>query len=132
MKHFILILTFFVLFGAGVITAVPARAQENAPSRLVIKNGELQVLATDTDAAIETALNLVKGFNGYVLNQQVWEDNGRYRYATLTVGVPAAGSVLLISAKLAPAVFGRSGAALMEEAVRSGGTSRDSVVRLFL
>jgi hypothetical protein len=39
---------------------------------------------------VQTALNLVTGFNGYVLGQQVWEGDGRYRYATLTVGVPAA------------------------------------------
>lgn len=94
MKRIILILTLLVLFGAGVITAVPARAQNDSPHRLVIKNGDLQVLVTDTDTAVQTALNLVTGFNGYVLGQRVWEGDapggGRYRYATLTVGVPAA------------------------------------------
>lgn len=88
MKRIILMITLLTLFGAGVITAVPAHAQTD--DRLVIKHGELQVLVTDTDAAVATALNLVKGFNGYTLNQQVWEGDARYRYATLTVGVPAA------------------------------------------
>jgi len=90
MKHFTLILTLLVLFGAGVITDVPTHAQNDSPHRLVIKNGDLQMLVMDTDTAVQTALNLVKGFNGYVLSQKAWEGDGRYRYATLTVGVPAA------------------------------------------
>ncbi len=90
MKRIVLIFTLLVLCAAGVITAVPTHAQNASPGRLVIKNGELQVLVTDTDTAVQTALNLVTGFNGYVLSQRVWEGDGRYRYATLTVGVPAA------------------------------------------
>lgn len=87
MKRIILLIVLVALFGAGIITAVPLAAQTG--DRLVIKNGEVQVLVNNTDTALATALNLIKGFNGYVLSQEVWEGEGRYRYATITAGIPA-------------------------------------------
>lgn len=88
MKRLILTLALCLLCGAGVITAVPAHAQTDDP--LVIKNGELTLLVADTGTAVTTALNLVTGFNGYILSQRQWEDEARYRHAEIQVGIPAA------------------------------------------
>lgn len=58
--------------------------------RLVMKEGELGVQVEDTDAALQSALDLGETFDAYVLRQRVWDDVDGYRYATITFGVPAA------------------------------------------
>lgn len=70
--------------------ALPAKAavSAQASNRLLIKNGTIEVEVADTDTAVTTAQSLI-GFNGYILEQQVWDDDNGYRYATLTFGVPA-------------------------------------------
>jgi len=88
MKRTLFLLVLWLTVGAGVITAVPAFAQTE-PSRLVIKNGELQLLVENTDTAVQTALRLLEEVDGYVLSQEIHEDDGRNRYATIKIGVPA-------------------------------------------
>lgn len=87
MKRMMLLLTLLFTVGAGVITAVPTLAQSD-DSRLVIKNGELQVLVEETDTAVQTALRLIEAVDGYVLSQEIYENEARYRYATIQTGVP--------------------------------------------
>jgi hypothetical protein len=58
--------------------------------RGVIQAGELAIMVMDTDAAVETAVDLVNTFNSYILKQRVWDgEDRRYRYANLTIGVAA-------------------------------------------
>lgn len=68
------------------------RANEQIQSdRRVIQASELQIMVMDTDTAVQTALDLAATFDGYVLQQQVWDGpNRRYRYADITFGVSVA------------------------------------------
>ncbi len=83
-------LSLFILWGLwrqAVPLAIPVAAQD---SRLVMKNGEVVVMVTDsnTETAVTQAVNFTNQFGGYVLSQRTWLDGESFRYATLTVGVP--------------------------------------------
>ena len=80
-------------------TAAPAADQANTASlvsnnqpnvynRLIIKNAEVALLVEDTDTAINRSLGIITDYGGYVVSNRTWiQDN--YKYATLTIGVPA-------------------------------------------
>jgi hypothetical protein len=71
--------------------AIPAAAQPEPGGRTVIKNGQLEVMVADTDAAVAAALDLGRTFNSYVLSQEVWDGpDRRYRYAAITFGLDEA------------------------------------------
>jgi len=62
--------------------------QPNVYNRLIIKNAEVALLVEDTDTAINRSLGIVTDYGGYVISNRTWfQDN--YKYATLTIGVPA-------------------------------------------
>jgi hypothetical protein len=66
----------------------PASAYQQRVGRLIIKNGELEVMVTDTDAAVDAALGLAITFDSYVLRQRVWDgEDRRYRHAVITFGM---------------------------------------------
>lgn len=61
--------------------------------RMVIKNAELRLLVQETDNAIDRSLQVVGDLGGYVISSRVWYQQAgeiSYKYATLTIGVPAA------------------------------------------
>jgi len=64
-----------------------------ASDRLIIKDGNVQLLVEDTDVAIDGVMQAVGDLGGYVLSSRIWyqpwgeED---YKYASITIGVPAA------------------------------------------
>lgn len=73
---------------AGEVAA-PGSAQIG---RMVIKNAELRLLVETTDNAMDRALQAVGDLDGYVISSRVWyemTDTVNYKYATLTIGVPA-------------------------------------------
>jgi hypothetical protein len=60
--------------------------------RLIIKDGNVQLLVEDTDVAIDGVMQAVGDLGGYVLSSRIWyqpwgEEN--YKYASITIGVPA-------------------------------------------
>jgi len=60
--------------------------------RLIVKDGQVKLLVTDTDAAIDGVMQVVADLGGYVVSSRVWfqplgETN--YKYGTITLGVPA-------------------------------------------
>lgn len=57
--------------------------------RLIIKNAQLTLQVDDTDATVTAATDLLVGFNGYIVNQNVYS-NGDSRYASMRFGVPSA------------------------------------------
>ncbi len=62
--------------------------QQSGDGRLVMKEGQLEVMVDDTDTAVTAALNLAKTFDAYVLSQRVWDgEDRRWRYATITFGM---------------------------------------------
>lgn len=62
-------------------------------SRMVIKDGQMRLLVTETDTALDRALQAVGDVGGYIISSRTWYQTGpdgvNYKYATLTLGVPA-------------------------------------------
>lgn len=58
--------------------------------RLIIKDGQMALMVTDTDAAAQEAINLTTELGGYVINQRIWDGERGYRFATIKVAVPVA------------------------------------------
>ncbi|GAB4493501.1 MAG: hypothetical protein Fur0016_19640 [Anaerolineales bacterium] len=81
--------------GAGVVVQTGADALTAAQSdnRMVIKNGEIRLSVEDADNAIDRALQVVGDVRGYIISSRSWYQTGpdgkNYKYATVTIGVPA-------------------------------------------
>lgn len=87
---FPLLSLFGMILLGGLLTDVSASSSQQRYNRLVIKEGTLEIMVEDTDAAVERALDIANTYNGYVLKQRVWDgEDRRYRYADITFGMPA-------------------------------------------
>ncbi len=81
--------------GAGVVIQTGADALTGAQTgnRMVIKNAEARLLVEDTDNATDRALQIIGDVNGYIISSRSWYQTGpdgkNYKYATVTIGVPA-------------------------------------------
>ncbi len=81
--------------GAGVVvqTGADALTAAQTGNRMVIKNGEIRLLVEDADNAIDRALQVVGDLRGYIISSRSWYQTGpdgkNYKYATVTIGVPA-------------------------------------------
>lgn len=77
--------------GANVVIQTGADAQTS--SRMVVKNGEIRLLVENADTAIDRALQVVGDVRGYIISSRSWYQTGpdgkNYKYATLSIGVPA-------------------------------------------
>lgn len=64
-----------------------------ASTHMIIKNAEIKLLVADTDVAIDRATQVVGDAGGYIISSRVWSqpyyDGKNYKYATLTIGIPA-------------------------------------------
>ncbi|HLC34580.1 MAG TPA: DUF4349 domain-containing protein [Anaerolineales bacterium] len=61
-------------------------------ARLIIKDGQIRLLVEDTDRAIDGVMQVVGDVGGYVVSSRVWYSGWggtNYKFASLTVGVPA-------------------------------------------
>jgi len=66
----------------------PVTDRPNVYNRLIIKNGEMELLVEDTDTAINRSLGIVAEYGGYVVSNQTWIKDD-FKYATLSIGVPS-------------------------------------------
>jgi hypothetical protein len=57
-------------------------------NRLIIKNGELNLVVADTDRAIDQVTNVAVGVGGYIISSRTWAQSD-FKYAALTIGIPA-------------------------------------------
>lgn len=77
---------------AAAAQPVTIAAQPGAYDRLIIKNADMQVIATDVDAAIARVNQIAADAGGYILASRVWSttiDESTYRHASITINVPA-------------------------------------------
>jgi hypothetical protein len=68
--------------GLGEVPASPYRA-----NRLIIKNGEMNLMVADTDRAIDQVTSIAVNSGGYIVGSRTWFD-GEFKLAMLTLGVP--------------------------------------------
>ena len=68
--------------GASDVNASPYQA-----GRMIIKNGEMNLLVADTDQAIDRVTGVAVETGGYIVSSKTWMQDG-FKYASLTMGVP--------------------------------------------
>ena len=66
----------------------PVTDRPNVYNRLIIKNGEMELLVEDTDTAINRSIGIVTEYGGYVISNRTWFKD-EFKYATLSIGVPS-------------------------------------------
>jgi len=57
-------------------------------NRMIIKNGEMTLLVSDTDRAIDQATGVAVDSGGYIVSSKTWLQDG-FKYASLTMGIPS-------------------------------------------
>ncbi len=73
---------------ASVANSSGMLASPYRANRLIIKNGEMNLLVADTDRAFDQIVTIAVNSGGYVIGSRSWlQDN--FKYATLTIGVPS-------------------------------------------
>lgn len=60
-----------------------------AAERLVIKDGEINLLVRDTDSAIDRVLQTTSDYGGYILSSSTWYEHD-FKFASLTLALPSA------------------------------------------
>lgn len=74
---------------AGNEVASSDSGNVQAQTRLIIKDGNMNLVVRDTDAAAAQVVDLTLDMGGYVISQQIWSDERERRYASLQLGVPS-------------------------------------------
>lgn len=78
---------------ANANTAAPAATPAAAgqpQQRLIIKDGRMVIVVDDTEQAVNEATQLVVDMGGYIISQNVSDDDQGYKYATMRLAVPVA------------------------------------------
>jgi hypothetical protein len=75
---------------SGATTAIkyPSSASPYQANRLIIKNGEMNLMVVNTDRAIDQVTSLAVDSGGYIVSAKTWMQDG-YKYATISLGVPS-------------------------------------------
>jgi len=68
-------------------TGLEVQASPYQQNRMIIKNGEMTLLVTDTDRAIDQATGVAVDSGGYIVSSKTWLQDG-FKYAALTMGIP--------------------------------------------
>lgn len=68
--------------------ATSIAASEQAPQRLIIKDGRMVITVVDTETAVSRATQLVVESGGYIISQNTYDDDLGYKYATMRLAVP--------------------------------------------
>jgi hypothetical protein len=66
-------------------------SEVNSPNRLIIKDGNMILLVSDTDQAIERITQMASDLGGYIISSRTWFQQNQgidQKYGTMTLGVP--------------------------------------------
>jgi len=77
--------------GVAAMQATPAptsAASSQTQQRLIIKDGRMILTVLDTETAVNSATQLTVGLGGYVISQNMFDDDQGFKYATMRVAVP--------------------------------------------
>lgn len=73
---------------SGPVADASTNPTQQGQQRLIIKDGQMTIEVTETDAAAEELINVAVDFGGYVIGQRIWTGDGGYRFANIQVAVP--------------------------------------------
>jgi hypothetical protein len=65
----------------------PALAPRPRAERMIIKNAEMELLVSDTDAALDSITVIASDYGGYIISSHSWYKDD-FKYATIRIGVP--------------------------------------------
>ena len=89
---------------AGNDIVVEQVTQSFPQERLIIRNADLSLVVTDTDAAIATITEMAESNGGWVVNSNVYQYNEDAKTGSITVRVPSSGFTSALDAMKALAV----------------------------
>lgn len=72
----------------GPVADTSTNPTQQGQERLIIKDGQMTIEVTETDAAAEELITVAVDFGGYVIGQRIWTGDGGYRFANIQVAVP--------------------------------------------
>ena len=74
----------------GLTTAIknPSNASPYQANRMIIKNGEMNLMVANTDRAIDQVTSAAVDSGGYIVSAKTWVQDG-FKYATINMGVPS-------------------------------------------
>lgn len=73
---------------ASLPASTNPQASPYQQNRMIIKNGEMALLVSNTDRAIDQATSVAVDSGGYIVSSKTWLQDG-YKYAALTMGIPS-------------------------------------------
>lgn len=74
--------------GVNATIKNPSSASPYQANRMIIKNGEMSLMVTSTDRAIDLVTGVAVDSGGYIVSAKTWVQDG-YKYATINLGVPS-------------------------------------------
>ena len=74
--------------GVNATIKNPSSASPYQANRMIIKNGEMSLMVTSTDRAIDLVTGVAVDSGGYIVSAKTWVQDG-YKYATINMGVPS-------------------------------------------
>lgn len=81
-----------------------SNAQPSADSRLIIRTGDISVVVSDTDAALDQIAGMAESNGGWVVSSYIFQADENAKSGTITIRVPAEGFQSALDAISAMAV----------------------------
>lgn len=76
------------LAGTPLATIAPSVRTSASTQRFIIKDGRMTLIVNDTETAVNSAIELTVGLGGYIISQQVYDDDRGYRFAEMRLAFP--------------------------------------------
>jgi len=73
---------------ANLPASTNPQASPYQQNRMIIKNGEMTLLVSNTDQAVDQATGVAVDSGGYIVSSKTWLQDG-FKYAALTMGIPS-------------------------------------------
>ncbi len=76
------------LAGTPLATIAPSARTSASTQRFIIKDGRMTLIVDDTETAVNSAIELAVSLGGYIINQQVFDDDRGHRFAEMRLAFP--------------------------------------------
>lgn len=76
------------LAGTPLATIAASAHTSASTQRFIIKDGRMTLVVDDTETAVNSAIELAVGLGGYIINQQVFDDDRGHRFAEMRLAFP--------------------------------------------
>lgn len=74
--------------GTPMATIAPSARTSASAQRFIIKDGRMTLIVDDTETAVNSAIELTVSLGGYIINQQLFDDDRGHRFAEMRLAFP--------------------------------------------